>query len=139
MCLFVIWLNKPFNQTGLTMLLNAECKFFSVFIVSPFHLFISSLSLTVRSSQCADVSSLVPMLKALFFSRCGPGCPSSLKTRLFLNWNKQPFSLYLSLSLSFSLSSSIRLLLSRKQNGWVGTGMHHLTPAQSTQPEVTEA
>lgn len=60
----------------------------------------------------------------------------SLKTRLFLKANKLPFSLAVSLSLI--LSSSIPPLLSRKQNGWVGTGMHHLTPAQSTQPEVTE-
>lgn len=77
------------------------------------------------SSSCrADVSSPVLWLKALFFSRCGLGCIVSLKTRLFLNGNKQPFSHCLALS---------------PYNGWVSTGMHPPTPAQSTQLEVTVA
>lgn len=89
--------------------------------------------LSVRSSQCADVSSPVLMLKALFFSRRGPGCPG-VASRPDCSWKRTN-----SPSLTVSLSPSVPLLLCRKQNGWVVAGMHRLAPAQSTQPEVTEA
>lgn len=87
------------------MLLNAVNKFSSVFIVCLTILLTFSLSLSVRSSQCADVSSAVPMLKAPFFSRCGPGCLASFKTRLFL---KREQTALLSPSLSLSFFSSLQ-------------------------------
>lgn len=84
------------------------CLFYLFFICLTVLLPPLLLSPSVRSSQCADVSSPIPMLKALFFSRCGLRCPSSLKTRLFL---KREQTALLSLSLSFFLSFFLPLSL----------------------------
>lgn len=131
--LFVTWENQLLKRHKCA---SKWCAYI-IFCIVCFTVLSCSPSPSGCSSQCADVSSPIPMLKALFFSHCGPGCPASLNTRFFLEANKQPFSRCL--SLSFILSSSIPPLLCRKQNGWVGTGMHHLATAQSTRPEVTEA
>lgn len=68
------------------------------------------------------------------------GLDALLASRPVCGWEQN------SPSLSFSRSLSVLVFLplpysveSRKQNEWVGTRMHHLSPARSTQPEVTEA
>lgn len=73
-------------------------NFLSDFNVIRVYLF--NCSFCPHSSQGADVSSPVAMLKGLFFSRCGPSRLARLKTRLFLKGNKQPFSCCLLLLLS---------------------------------------
>lgn len=122
---------QTFKQTGVTTLLNDMCTFSCAFIVSLLHLFncsppLLSLPLCSFFSVCSCQQSRPPMLKALFFSRCGPACPSSLKTRLFLEGNKQPFSRCLSPSLFFllplflypSLSLSRSLGQKAERVGW---------------------
>ena len=92
---------------------------------------------SVHSSPRADVSSPVTMLKALFFSRCGPGFPAAA-SRPDCSWRRTN-----SPSLTVSLSLSLPLSLSRPAESRTGGSLQECTisplPSPPSRPEVTEA